>query len=100
MKWAVAAALLAGHLLIGSWSAFAQEQFRPLTPAEQRAFEACVFAAWVEDYCESTYWGFSPISARVRACVRANSGGRFPVERHHLQTDEDYCRSAVQRSYR
>jgi hypothetical protein len=100
MKWALAAALVAGHVLIGSGSVSAQEQFRPLTPAEQRAFEACVFAAWVEDYCESTYWGFSPISARVRACVRANGGGRFPLERHHLQTDEDYCRSAVQRPYR
>jgi hypothetical protein len=100
MRWAIAAALLAGQVLIGSSSVSAQEQFRPLTPAEQRAFEACMFAAWVEDYCESTYWGFSPISGRVRACVRANGGGRFPLEPHHLYTDEDYCRGTVQRPYR
>src|ERR1700731_2460933 len=100
MKVILAAALVTGHLLTGSSSLSAQEQFRPLTPTEQRAFEACIFAAWVEDYCESTYWGFSPISDRVRACVRANGGGRFPLEVHHLYSDEDYCRIAVERRYR
>jgi hypothetical protein len=100
MKWAMATALLAGQILIGSPLVSAQELIRPLTPAEQSAFEACRFAAWVEDYCESTYWGFSPLSGRVRACVRANGGGRFPLEVHHLYSDEDYCRIAVARRYR
>jgi hypothetical protein len=99
MKQVMATALGASFVLLGSVWASA-EQFRPFTPAESRTFEVCIYAAWVEDYCESTYWGFSPASARVRACVRANSGGRFPVEPHHLYTDEDYCRIAVQRQYR
>jgi hypothetical protein len=100
MRRTLAAALIASHALLGASSVSAQDLFRPLTPAQQKAFEACVFAAWVEDYCESTYWGFSPISGRVRACVRANGGGRFPLEPHHLYSDEDYCRGAAQRPYR
>jgi hypothetical protein len=100
MKRVMVAALGASFVLFGSAWALAQEQFRPFTPAQHRAFETCVYAAWVEDYCESIYWVFAPASARVRACVRANSGGRFPVEPHHPYSDEDYCRIAVQRPYR
>jgi hypothetical protein len=101
MKRVMAAALGASFVLFGSPWALAQDQFRPFTPAESRAFEVCIYAAWVEDYCESMYWGFAPASARIRACVRANSGGRFPVEPHHLYANnEEYCRIVVQRPYR
>jgi hypothetical protein len=72
MKWTMAAALIASHALLGASSVSAQDLFRPLTPAQQRAFEAFAFAAWVEDYCESTYWashrlpaGFGPVSGQT-----------------------------------
>jgi hypothetical protein len=69
MKWAMATALLAGQILIGSPLVSAQELIPPLTPAEQRAFEACMFAAWVEDYCESTYWVLPPVRPGSRMRV-------------------------------
>ena len=101
MKWVMVAVLGVSFLMFGSAGVFAQEQFRPFTPAEDREFDACLFAAWVEDYCESAYWGlFPPASGRVRACVRANGGGKFPLEIYHRVSDEDYCRSAVQHRLR
>jgi hypothetical protein len=100
MQRIMAAAVVASSMLAGLVCASAQDLFRPLTPAQVREFEACMYAAWVEDYCESTYWTFPRTSPRVRACVRANSGDRFPVEHHFPYRDEDYCRAAVLRPYR
>ena len=61
----VAAALVVGHFLINSSPAFAQQRSGlRLTAAETRAYHACLFAAWVEDYCRGNSWRLtaSPIA--------------------------------------
>ena len=76
----MAAALVVGHFLINSSPAFAQQQLGlRLTAAETRAYHACLFEAWVEDYCRGNSWRPTASSDRVYpACVVANGGGRFP----------------------
>ena len=76
MKALVAACgLLVGYLLINCSPAFAGEGWGLLTPEQRGAYHACLYAAWVQDYCEENY----PRSA-VSTCIVANGGGRFPLE--------------------
>jgi hypothetical protein len=53
MRRVMAAALGASFFLFGSVWALAQDQFRPIGPAQHMAFEAGVYAAWVEDCSEN-----------------------------------------------
>jgi hypothetical protein len=93
----IAARLVVVYFLIGSSPAFAQQRSALLTPAETKAYHACLFAAWVEDYCSANSWRLTASGDRVHsACVVANGGGRFPLHdsRHWYNTD-DYCWSAA-----
>ena len=54
-----------------------------LTRAQTRAYHACLFEAWIQDYC---YWH----SALYSQCVLANGAGRYPLDRHYYSA-EDYC---------
>ena len=93
-----AVTLVVGYFLISSSQALARQQSALLlTPAETRAYHACLFAAWVEDYCSANSWRLTASDDRVHsACVVANGGGRFPLHdgRHWYNTD-DYCWSAA-----
>ncbi len=93
-----AVTLVVGYFLISSSQALARQQSALLlTPAETRAYHACLFAAWVEDYCSANSWRLTASGDRVHsACVVANGGGRFPLDdsRHWYNTD-DYCWSAA-----
>jgi len=89
----VAAALVGGHFLVNSSPAFAQQQLGlRLTAAETRAYHACLFEAWVEDYCRGNSWRPTASSDRVYpACVVANGGGRFPLAGRNRDNTDDYC---------
>jgi len=90
MKTVIAACcLLGGCLLIDCASALAEDQWGLLTPAQRRAYQACLYAAWVQDYCEENY----PRSA-VSTCITANGGGRFPLEGRRFT--HNYCWYAAQ----
>jgi hypothetical protein len=79
----------------GTMIAFAQDIYRPLTRAENNAFEACLHTIWVNDYCGATTFVVPWATSRVRACVIANGGNRFPVPWPRPWSAEDYCRAAV-----
>jgi hypothetical protein len=88
MKARVAAgALLAGYLLMNCSPALAGTPWGMLTPEERRAYHACLYAAWVQDYCEEN-------SRAVSACIIAHGGGAFPLDGRHFI--HDYCWYAAQ----
>jgi hypothetical protein len=88
MRAVVAAAtLVAGFILINSAPAFSQDRWGFLTPAQSRAYHACLFEAWIQDYC---HWN----SFAYGQCVVANGGGRYPLN-GRLFT-EDYCWETAQ----
>ncbi len=93
----MAATLVAGHCLISSSSAFAQERYGViLTPRESRAYHACLFAAWIEDYCSGNSWRPTSSADRVfPSCVIANGGGRFPLNGRTRDNTDDYCWSVA-----
>ena len=80
---------------IGTTVASAQDIYRPLTRAEKSAYEACLYTIWVNDYCGATTVVVPWAASRVRACVFANGGNRFPVAWPRPVSAEDYCRAAV-----
>jgi hypothetical protein len=81
--------LLAGYLLITCSPALAGEGWGLLTPEQRRAYHACLYAAWVQDYCEEN----TPRSA-VSTCIIANGGGQFPLEGRRFT--HNYCWYAAQ----
>ena len=83
----IAATLLASYLLTPGSSALAQDQGGILSPAQRQAYHACLYAAWVEDYCREN-------SRALGACVVANGGGRFPLADRRFT--DDYCWHAAQ----
>lgn len=95
----MAATLVAGHYLLSPSSAFAQERYGViLTPHELRAYHACLFEAWIEDYCGGNSWRPTASAGRVfPACVIANGGGRFPMEGRTWNNTDDYCWNAARR---
>jgi hypothetical protein len=98
MKWLlVAIALAASQLWIDGLAAFAQEREGVLlTRGEARAYHACLFAAWVEDYCRENSWKPTANWDRVYlTCVAANGGGRFPLAGRNWRNTDDYCAAAA-----
>jgi hypothetical protein len=83
----VAAALVAGVFLINSSSAFSEERWGLLTPAQYRAYHACLFESWIQDYCRWNSFAYGQ-------CVVANGGARYPLN-GRLFT-EDYCWETAQ----
>ena len=60
----------------------AQDRWGLLTPAQERSYQACLYAAWVNDYCRANSMDFG-------ACVIGNGGGRYPLEGRRFT--QDYC---------
>ncbi len=93
MIWA---ALVLGISLINSSGSFAQDRVL-LTPSEARAYRACLWEAWIEDWCHGNSARFSANYDRVYAgCIAANGGGRFPMERRNWTNTDDYCWASAQ----
>lgn len=78
----VGAALVAGLFLIKSGPAFSEGRSILLTPAQRKAYHACLFEFWIQDYCRWNSWIYNQ-------CVVANGGGRYSLEGRHFT--EDYC---------
>jgi len=81
------ASLVVGLFLSSLNSAVAQDRFALLTRAQTRAYHACLFEAWIQDYC---HWH----SSAYGQCVIANGGGKYPLEGRFFT--EDYCWSTAQ----
>jgi hypothetical protein len=95
MRGAKAAAYAISLAAIATTTASAQDIYRPLTRAEKSAYEACVYTIWVNDYCGATTFVVPWAASRVRACIIANGGNRFPVAWPRPISAEDYCRAAI-----
>jgi len=74
--------LVAGVVLTRCLPAFAEDRWGLLTPTQERAYHACLYAAWVEDYCRADSHAFAQ-------CVIANGGGKFPLDGRRFT--DDYC---------
>ena len=85
----IAAFLAVCLFLIGSSPLFAQDGSRLLTGAERRAYHACLYAAFITDYCQYNAWGSS--IAAYRECVRAHGVTRFRGGAALLGTGHKQC---------
>jgi hypothetical protein len=95
----IAIGLIVGYISINALPAVAQSKLHILlSPAEASAYRACLFEAWIQDYCHGN--SSRPTASYERVylgCVSANRGGRFPlVGRNWLNTD-DYCWNAAKK---
>jgi hypothetical protein len=75
MNLRVLPVLVSGQLLLMS-SAFAGNDFHPFTPAEKRAYHACLYASYINNYCLFHAWGGS--EEAFRECVIAQGAGGIP----------------------
>jgi hypothetical protein len=74
MGWMKRALIVAATVWSAAPVASAQD-LRPLTRSEQKAFDACVFRAWVNDYCRARSFGIIwDRELSFRNCVVANRG--------------------------
>ena len=99
MKRVIVAALhiVPSLLPIGASSVSAQVPFPAFTTAGTRGFNACLYAAWVDDYCrKSVFWSFRSYGDSFLACVYANKGGKFPMVGRTWYNTEEYCRIRAQ----
>jgi hypothetical protein len=79
--------LIAGYFLVHGSAARAEDHWGLLSPTQREAYHACLYAAWVADYCKEN-------SRAMGACIIANGGGKFPLGDRRF-TDE-YCWYAAQ----
>jgi hypothetical protein len=91
------AALVLGFALINGSASFAQDGYRVLlTPLERHAYRACLFEAWIEDWCHgNSAWPTSTYDRVYAGCVAANRGGRFPLRGRNVFNTDDYCWAAA-----
>jgi hypothetical protein len=103
MKVLVTAAILVvSQLLISLSPALPQQRLGSRFAAtETSAYNACLFAAWIDDYCRGNSWRPTASEDRVyRACIFANGGGRFPLAGRTTNNTDDYCRLAAHAAQR
>jgi hypothetical protein len=88
-------------LLFASLPSLAQYGPDPMTPAQKRAYHACLYSAYVDDYCRYHYQGLFQSEQQFRECTVTNKGGRYPLGYATWGWGiEDYCRAAVQTEHR
>jgi hypothetical protein len=99
MKALVIAGALVLGLCLGGSSAFAEYRNSVLlTHSEARSYRACLFEAWIQDWCHGNSARLTSTYERVYAgCVAANGGGRFPLEGRDWTNTDDYCWAAAHR---
>src|SRR5258708_27491974 len=97
-RFLIAALLIVPSLLpIADSSALAQVPFPAFTTTATRAFNACVYAAWVADFCRNTaFWSSQSYGESFLACVSANKGGKFPLAGRSWYNTAEYCRIRAQ----
>jgi hypothetical protein len=87
-------------LLMSGPSCFAHDYSAQgvLTRSETRAYRACLFQAWIEDYCHENSLKLTASYDRVyTSCVAANGGWRFPLAGRSWLNTDDYCWAAAHR---
>jgi hypothetical protein len=93
LKIGVATLLIGASLLIGT-AAVAEVPSRAFAIQGTKAFNACLFAVWVADYCRMhNHWFALDYDESFRACVLANGGGKFPIDGRARFNTVDYCRA-------
>jgi hypothetical protein len=94
----VAVLLIVPSLLpIAASSVLAEVPFHAFTTTGTRAFNACLYAAWVDDYCRNiAFWSSQSYGESFLACVDANKGGKFPLAGRSWYNTEEYCRIRAQ----
>jgi hypothetical protein len=98
MKGLMTSGLILGLALAGASAAVAGSPGRSLlSPTEARAYRACLFEAWLQEYCGGNSLRPTSTAGRVyTTCVLANGGGRFPLEGRTYGNTDDYCWYAAQ----
>jgi hypothetical protein len=51
---------------------------RPFSPSEKRAYHACLYASFIENYCRFHAWGAT--EAAFRECIISQGAGRLPLD--------------------
>lgn len=91
----IAAIMLGWQIVLCSHSpVLAQSNWGVLGPREKRAYHACLYASFINNYCRYDAWGSS--EAAFRECVFANRAGNiraFPYWGWDVYRD---CRAVVQ----
>jgi hypothetical protein len=98
MKRLITSGLVLGLALASGSLAFAGPSGRSLlSPMEARAYRACLFEAWIQEYCGGNSMRPTSTAGRVyTTCVLANGGGRFPMEGRTYANTDDFCWYAAQ----
>jgi hypothetical protein len=84
---AVATSLAACLVLSTVGQVFSEDRWELLTPAQSRTYHACLFEAWIQNYCHAN-------SRAYAQCVEANGGGRYQIDR--WSNYDSYCWAAAQ----
>jgi hypothetical protein len=97
MKYLSTAAIGVCAMLMGGSLGFAHESAPGLlNHSEMRAYRACLYEAWIEDYCHENSMRLTATYERVYAsCVSANRGWRFPLAGRTVFNTDDYCWAAA-----
>jgi hypothetical protein len=77
-----------------SCAAPASSQARPSFAHQlpsKRAYHACLYEAWVQEYCRATAGRWGSYERVLPACILANRGGRFPLVGAYWDHTDDYC---------
>jgi hypothetical protein len=90
---AVAGTLFFVICVIASSSAFAQyRRGILLTHSQARAYHACLYEAWIQDWCQGhAAWPTATYERVYAGCVVANRGGRIPLAGRTYANTDDYC---------
>ncbi len=70
--------IVAALLSMSSLPLFAGDGSRLLTPSERRAYHACLYASFIENYCHFHAWGST--DAAFRECIISQGAGRLPLD--------------------
>jgi hypothetical protein len=71
--WFISIVAICG-ILLGSSALYAQDRYGLFSPSEKRAYHACLYGSFIENYCLYHTW-----EGTFRECVLANGAGRIPV---------------------
>jgi hypothetical protein len=72
----ISVVVVACQMLMNSSPLLAGDDARLLTGAQKKAYHACLYASFIDDYCRFHAWGST--AAAFRECVIAQGAGRIP----------------------